>query len=167
MLGRGVTKDNEDRETNRVIRGIYGNTTQVLGTDGKNHYVPMLIGGKTVPNQTKITTNDLYFQAGIANATSFATNSAAEFNVYGASVYRLREITFGYDFPVKMLSRFKITGVNLSVSGRNLWYLAPDTPKYINYDPEISSFGTSSAQGFDITGAPSTRRMGVNINITF
>lgn len=167
MLGRGVTKDNEDRETNRVIRGVYGNTTQVLGADGKNHFVPLLIGGKTVPNQTKITTNDLYFQAGIANATSFATNSATEFNVYGASVYRLREITLGYDLPAKMLSKFKITGVNVSISGRNLWYLAPDTPKYINYDPEISSFGTSSAQGFDITGAPSTRRMGVNINITF
>lgn len=167
MLGRGVTRDNENREVNRVIRGVYGNTTQVLGADGKYHFVPLLVGGKPVPNQTKITTNDLYFQAGIANATSFATNSAAEFNVYGASVYRLREITLGYDLPAKLLSKYKITGINFSISGRNLWYLAPDTPKYINYDPEISSFGTSSAQGFDISGAPSTRRIGINVNITF
>lgn len=167
MLGRGVTLDTKNREVSRVISGLYGNTTQVLGADGKNHFVPLLIGGKPVPNQTKISTNDLFFQAGIANATSFATNSAGEFSVYGASVFRLREVSLGYDFPKKLISKLKLTGINLSVSGRNLWYLAPQTPKYINYDPEVSSFGTSSAQGFDITGAPSMRRMGVNLNVTF
>ena len=33
----------------------------VPGADGKNHYVPLLVGGKTVANQTRITTNDLFF----------------------------------------------------------------------------------------------------------
>lgn len=167
MLGRGVTRDTEDREMSRVIGGVYGNTTPVVGSDGLLHYTPLLINGKPVPNQTKITTNDLYFQAGYANVSSFATNSAGEFSIYDATVYRLREISLGYDLPKKLVNRLKLTGVNLSVSGRNLWYLAPGTPKYINYDPEVSSFGTSAAQGFDITGAPSSKRFGINLNVTF
>ena len=64
MLGRGVTKDTEDREKNRVITGIYGNPTPVTGSDGLNHYTPMMVNGKTVPNQTRVTTNDLFFTAG-------------------------------------------------------------------------------------------------------
>jgi hypothetical protein len=167
MLGRGVTRDTEDREMSRVIGGVYGNTTPVVGSDGLLHYTPLLVNGKPVPNQTKITTNDLFFQAGYANVSSFATNSAGEFSIYDATVYRLREISFGYDFPSKLVSKLKLTNVNLSVSGRNLWYLAPGTPKYINYDPEVSSFGTSAAQGFDITGAPSSKRFGINLNVTF
>lgn len=167
MLGRGVTMDTRDREVSRVISGVYGNTTPVVGADGVSRFVPLLVGGKAVPNQTKISTNDLYFQSGVANASSFATNSAGEFSIYGASVYRLRELSIGYDLPKKVISKLKMTNANISISGRNLWYLAPQTPKYINYDPEVSSFGTSSAQGFDITGAPSTRRIGINLNITF
>ncbi len=167
MLGRGVTMDNVDREVNRVIRGVYGNPVQEIGPDGNPRYVPLLIDGKTVPNQTKMTTNDLYFQAGVANASSFATNSAGEFSFFDASVYRLREVSLGYDLPKSVLGKLKVDRVNVSLSGRNLWYLAPGVPKHTNYDPEVSSFGTSSAQGFDITGAPSAKRYGININVTF
>lgn len=167
MLGRGVTKDNEDREVNRIINGLYANTTQVIGADGKPHYTPLLIDGKPVRNQTRMTTNDLYFQAGIANASSFATNSAGEFSFYDATVYRLREISLGYDLPKKVVGKLKVDRINVSISGRNLWYLAPGVPKHTNYDPEVSSFGTSSAQGFDIAGAPSAKRYGFNINVTF
>ncbi|MDT4875546.1 TonB-linked outer membrane protein, SusC/RagA family [compost metagenome] len=87
---------------------------------------------------------------------------------FNASVYRLREISLGYDLPRALMKKLNFAErINLSFSGRNLWFRAPGTPKYINYDPEVSSFGTSSAQGFDITGAPSAKRYGFNINVTF
>lgn len=167
MLGRGVTMDNAYRETSRVINGVLGNTTQVTGADGLPRFVPLLVDGKTVPNQIKMTTNDLYFQAGVANASSFATNSAGEMAFFDASVYRLREVSLGYDLPKTWLSGLKISNLNISVSGRNLWYVAPGVPKHTNYDPEVSSFGTSAFTGFDINGAPSTRRYGVNLNVNF
>ncbi len=167
MLGRGVTKDNVDREVNRVINGLYGDPNQVTGPDGDPIYVPLMVDGKTVPAQTKLSTNDLYFQAGVANASSFATNSAGEMGFYDATVYRLREISLGYDLPRSVINRLKCQRINVSISGRNLWYLAPGLPKYTNYDPEVSAFGTSAAQGFDLTGAPSAKRFGINLNVTF
>ena len=51
-LGRGVTEDTKDRGTTWVIPGVYGDP---------NTKLPILVGGKTVPNQTRITTNDLFF----------------------------------------------------------------------------------------------------------
>src|SRR6202012_5685061 len=52
VLGRGVTKDNVDRETSWVIPGVYADPNT-----GK----PILLNGKEVQNQTRLTTNDLYF----------------------------------------------------------------------------------------------------------
>ncbi|MCZ2460804.1 MAG: SusC/RagA family TonB-linked outer membrane protein [Chitinophagales bacterium] len=167
LLGRGVTMDTKDRERNIVINGIYGNTVATPGADGQNHFTPMLIGGKTVPNQTKISVNDLYFQAGYANVTAFAINSSDEFNVYDGTVFRLRELTLGYDLPVNIVKRLKLSGINVSLSARNIWFLAPNTPKYIHFDPEIGSTGTSSVQGVDVSAAPSTKRYGININVSF
>lgn len=165
MLGRGVTRDTENREKNAVISGIYGNPTTVVGADGLLHYVPLLVGGKTVPNQTRVTTNDLFFTAG--TGASFATNGAFEYAVFDGTVYRLREISLGYSLPKNWVSKLKLTAVNLSVNGRNLWYLAPNLPKYTKFDPDINSAVGSGTQGVETGGAPSSKRYGINLNVTF
>jgi TonB-linked SusC/RagA family outer membrane protein len=165
MLGRGVTRDTERREHNNVITGIYGNATPVLGPDGLNHYTPLLVGGKPVQNQTRVTTNDLFFTQG--TGASFATNGAFEYAVFDGTVYRLREIVLGYSLPQKWVKSIKLSNVNLSLSGRNLWFLAPNVPKYTNFDPDINSVVGSGTQGVETGGAPSTKRYGINLNITF
>jgi hypothetical protein len=153
LLGRGVTRDTEDREALWIIPGVYGNP---------NSHEPILSGGKAIQNQTRISTNDLFFGG------SFAINSADEFNTYDATVYRLRELTLGYSLPASIVSRLKIvSGINVSLSGRNLWFLAPNTPKYINYDPEVNAYSNSKVQGIDLDAAPTAKRYGFNLNVTF
>ncbi len=165
MLGRGVTKDTEDREKNRVITGVYGNVTPVTGADGLNRYTPILVGGKTVPNQTKVTTNDLFFTAG--TGASFATNGAFEYAVFDGTVYRLREVVLGYTLPMAFVRKLRLSNVTLSLTGRNLWFLAPNVPKYMNFDPDINSVVGSGTQGVETGGAPSSKRFGINLNVTF
>jgi TonB-linked SusC/RagA family outer membrane protein len=165
MLGRGVTRDTEKREHNNVITGIYGNPTPVVGADGLNHYTPMLVGGKTVQNQTRVTTNDLFFTQG--TGASFATNGAFEYAVFDGTVYRLREVVLGYTLPSKLTNKVKLSNVTLSLSGRNLWFLAPNVPKYTHFDPDINSVVGSGTQGVETGGAPSTKRYGINLNVTF
>jgi TonB-linked SusC/RagA family outer membrane protein len=165
MLGRGVTKDTEDREKNAVIEGVYSNATAVAGPDGLNRFTPLLVGGKTVPNQTRVTYNDLFFTNGTGG--SFATNGAGEYSVFDATVYRLREISLGYSLPAKWTSKLKMSNVTISLSGRNLWFLAPNMPKHMNFDPDINSVVGANNQGYESGGAPSTKRYGVNLNITF
>ena len=157
LLGRGVTEDTKDRETLWIIPGVYGNP---------NTHQPILSGGKTVENQTRISTNDLFF-TGVGGQGGFGINSSDEFNVYDATVYRLRELALGYSLPAKLISKLKVSAISLTLSGRNLWFLAPNTPKHINYDPEVGAYGSSPIQGIELDAAPTTKRFGFNLNVTF
>ncbi len=119
-----------------------------------------------MPNHTVITTNDLYF-AGGGGSASFAINAASEWTVYDATVYRLREATLGYSLPKSFYKNLPISGINLSLTGRNLWFAAPGFPKHTNFDPEVNSFGSTSVQGIELSAAPTTRRFGFNLVVTF
>lgn len=165
MLGRGVTMDTYDREKNRVIEGVYANLSPTLGADGRNHYTPLLVNGKPVQNQTRVTTNDLFFTQG--TGASFATNGAFEYAVFDGTVYRLRELVIAYSLPAAIVNKVKLSAATFSISGRNLWYLAPNLPRHVRFDPDINSVVSGNTQGVETGGAPSTRRIGINLNITF
>ncbi|MEP7278730.1 MAG: SusC/RagA family TonB-linked outer membrane protein [Bacteroidota bacterium] len=159
ILGRGVSLDTRDRETVYVIPGVYGDPNS-----GK----PILDGSKNeIKNVTRITANDLYFSPGSTLGQTFATNTATEWNVYDGTVYRLREITLAYEIPKSVFRKLPVGSVVVSLTGRNLWYLAPNTPKYMHFDPEVNSYGSTSVQGFELAAAPTVRRFGLNLNITF
>ena len=157
LLGRGVTKDTEDREKTWIIPGYYGTTN---GT-------PLLdSSGNQIPNTIQITTNDLYFSPGTNNNT-FAINSVDEANIYDGTVYRLRELSLGYDFPSKILKNTGFSQVNLSLIGNNLWFFAPNVPRYTNFDPEVTSYGSSRIQGIELSAAPTSKRFGLRVNLSF
>ncbi|MCL1933403.1 MAG: SusC/RagA family TonB-linked outer membrane protein [Candidatus Azobacteroides sp.] len=153
LLGRGVTKDTEDREHAWVIPGYYGDP---------NTGLPLLDSqGKQIPNTSAVDTQDLYF------GNSFAINGTREWSMYDATVYHLREVSIGYVVPAKYLSKTPFGTASITLSGRNLWHFAPGVPKHTNFDPEVNSYGATTTQGFDFSAAPSTRRYGFTVNLTF
>jgi TonB-linked SusC/RagA family outer membrane protein len=153
LLGRGVTKDTEDREHSFVIPGFYGDP---------NTEEPLLdADGNEIPNITQVSMNDLYF------GESFAINAAGEWQVYDATKLSLREISVGYDLPKKLLSKTPFGTINISLTGRNLWFYAPNIPEYTHFDPEVNAYGSTNVQGVEYTIAPSVKRYGVNLKITF
>jgi len=153
LLGRGVTKDTEDREINRIIPGVYGdvNTQEPIRTES---------GGK-VPNQTMVDVNTLYF------GQTFAINGQDEWAIWDATVIRLREVSLGYTLPKSILGKTPFGSASISLSGRNLWFNAPNLPEASNFDPEVSQFGNGNFQGVEFTSPPSTKRYGVNLRLTF
>src|SRR5690606_12022506 len=153
QLGRGATRDTENREMNWVIPGVLGdiNTGEPLLDDE----------GNKIPNTIQVEMNDLYF------GETFGTNSADEWNVFDATVFRLREISLGYTLPKSLLSKTPFGTATITFTGRNLWYKAPNVPKHSNFDPETTTFGTQNALGFEYDDVPSVRRMGVNLRLTF
>ncbi|MEN9908413.1 MAG: hypothetical protein RLZZ540_1562 [Bacteroidota bacterium] len=157
LLGRGVTKDTEDREHTFIIPGYLGNTdgTPILDNNGQK-----------IPNTTQITMNDLYFSPG-TNGNTFAINSVDQADVYDGTVFRLREIGLTYDFPSKLLKKSFLEKASLSILGSNLWYFAPNVPKHTNFDPEVTSFGSNRLQGVEVTSAPTAKRLGLKLNLTF
>ena len=153
-LGRGVTLDTQDRDRLVIMKGVQGNPITKLPIRDAN--------SNTIPNSTAISVNDLYFGAGSA-----AIGAYDEQSIYDATTVRLREITLGYDLPKTLLTKTPFGLVNVSVSGRNLYWYSPNLPKHSNFDPETSTFGASNQQGFEYTNAPTTSRYGVNLRVTF
>ena len=105
--------------------------------------------------------NALYF------GESFGVNSADEWAVFDATVFRLREVMLGYDLPEKLLAKSPFSRINLSVSGRNLWYLAPGFPSDTHFDPEVNQFGATNKQGIEYAATPSVKRIAVGLRATF
>ncbi|MBO9729102.1 MAG: SusC/RagA family TonB-linked outer membrane protein [Chitinophaga sp.] len=153
LMGRGVTKDTKDREAGYVIPGFYGDANT-----GK----PILDSkGEKIPNTTSISLREMYF------GESFAINAATEWNVFDATVYTFRELTVGYDLPKNWFNKTPIGGITVTLTGRNLWYVAPNFPKYTNFNPETNSFGNTTTQGIELSSAPTTRRYGINLKVNF
>ncbi len=158
MLGRGVTKFTEDRLGARILPGILADP---------NTQKPYLDeNGNKIKNTTQLTENNLWF-ASAGTSPTFAMNGVHEFSTFDATVFHLSEISLGYDIPKTWLRKTFIGSATISVLARNLWHYAPGFPKYSNYDPGSNSFGSGNVQGIDRETAPTTKRFGVNLKLTF
>ncbi|WP_367865352.1 SusC/RagA family TonB-linked outer membrane protein [Pedobacter sp. WC2423] len=81
-------------------------------------------------------------------------------HMYSATVVRMRELSFGYNVPVK--PGF-IKNLKLAVTGRNLFYLYKKAP----FDPELSMSTSNGLSGVDIFMPPAIRSYGFSLNANF
>lgn len=158
LLGRGVTKDTEDREHTVVLKGVYG--------DASSKQPILDAAGNTIPNQKQLTVNELYF-SGDEGLADLGSKTADEFRVYDATVYRLSELSLSYDLPQKWISPIGIKSCTVGVLGRNLWFFAPGFPEHTNFDPQVNTLGNSNTQGIEYQSTPSLRRFAFNLKFSF
>ncbi|HVU97494.1 MAG TPA: SusC/RagA family TonB-linked outer membrane protein [Puia sp.] len=140
MLARGVTKDTD---FDRTLPFTIPNTVKQDGT----------------PNDIQQSVDNIYF-----NSYGFGPN---EESIWDATVIRLREASLAFAVPAKLLKGTPFGAASFSVSGTNLWYLAPYFPKYTRFDPEVNSLGVTNAKGLDFFAGPSSRRFGASLRLSF
>jgi TonB-linked SusC/RagA family outer membrane protein len=136
---RGVLQEQGgDRERPFMFEGVLANADGTPSTE---------------PNNIQITGQEYW--------TAFQT--ASEFAVFDASVLRLRELSIGYTFPAAVLERTPFGSANISVTGRNLFFYAPNL---VHADPEANQLG-GNTRGFEFNSPPTVRNYGVNLRFTF
>ncbi len=100
--------------------------------------------------------------------------SFGEFFTYDATNVRLREFNIGYTFDLGNSSSF-LDRASLSLVGRNLFFLyrgyaTLDVPgiskRKIYFDPDIN-LGAGNYQGVEYGNLPSTRTIGLNLQLGF
>ena len=154
LMLRGQLAFSKDREAVRVIPGYYANPD--------NPETPLLVDGKPVQNTTPITAFESHFTKG------FGAYGADEVNVYDATTFRLREVSLAYELPKTLLKKTPFGQAKISISGRNLFFYAPNLLKDLNLDPEVlPETASSNVQGFEFGATPTTRRYGINLYLTF
>lgn len=129
-----------DREKPRIIPGVILQTN----ADGTSTYVP---------NNIQVSAQSYWQGFGLQS----------DLNVYDATRYSLREATFGYELPAKLLSKTPFGSISLTFVGRNLLYFAPGIP----IDPEVNTQGAGNIRGLELQSAPNTRNYGANLRLTF
>ena len=154
IRGRGISTETTElpggREVGRVLPGWLADAEGEFLLDDQE---------ERIPNNVLVTVNDYYFIDGLGSA------GANIHNVFDASTIRLREISLSYTFPKSLLSKTPFGSAVLSLSGRNLWYLAYNVPRSLNYDPEVNSLDGNST-GVDFSTIPTVRRYGINLRLT-
>ena len=148
LMARGNTADTD---VDRNIPIVMPNSVKQTGTDENGDPV-------YVENDIQTYMGDSFFRA------YFFSN---EGGIFDATVIRLREVSIGYVLPENLLANTPFGRANITLSGENLWYNAPNFPEGINFDPEVSSLGVGNGRGFDYRTAPTAKKFGVNVGLTF
>ena len=143
LLERGVTRDTENREGAFILKGVYADPATGLPYLDDN--------GNTIPNTTQIVADEVAFNNFYNANDNF---------VFDTSVFRIREVSLGYMLDKKQLKNLPFESLNISLSGRNLFYHAPGFPKYTNIDPELD---TSDGD----TRTPTTTRYSLSLVFKF
>ena len=81
--------------------------------------------------------------------------------VYDATNVSVREVSVGYTFNKNKLPL--VQSATISLIARNLFFIYKDAP----FDPNVALSTGEGLQGVDVFGMPSTRSIGLNLNLTF
>ncbi len=90
-------------------------------------------------------------------------SGVAEEVIEDADFIKLRQLSLGYSFPSQLLDKTFLTGANVSLVGRNLFFIMRDSE---NIDPE-AGFNGGNAQGLEYFGLPSIASYGLTVNLKF
>ena len=84
--------------------------------------------------------------------------------IYDAGFWKLRQVSLGYDFTRFVPAKWPIKGLKLDFNAFNVLILK----KWVdNIDPETVGYGGDGMVGLESPGVPTTRSLGVNLNLKF
>ena len=84
--------------------------------------------------------------------------------IYNAGYWKLRQITLGYDFTKYVPAKWPVKGLKLDFVVNNVFIIK----KWVdNIDPESFGFASDNQVGLESAGLPTTRSLGLNLNVKF
>lgn len=113
--------------------------------------------GTYSPNTTRITVSQYY--------SDYYRRANVETNSFDATFIKLRDARIEYNFPKKITNKLNVNSLSLALFGRNLWMWVKEYPLF---DPEAAALNSSSiVPGVEMGQLPSSRTVGVNLNVKF
>jgi len=135
--------------------------------NGGGYLFPGTDGPSGKANSTLVDASDI--NQGLFPFSSLE-NEAAKTYVYDAGYVKLREAAFTYSLPASTLNHLKfVKGLDLSLSGHNLWIIHKNLP-YADPEqgiPSSGSYGAVGGMGFQSGSYPVFRTFGFNIKARF
>jgi len=148
------------RQDGVPLKGVFQPGTSTMGQDNQRHDV----GGMTFSDAYKkgwvqpVDAPDYYIQTygyfqGIREAAVFKSDWVV-----------VRDLSLGYELPVKWATQMKMNSLRATISVRNPFYLYNAARDHVNPDNQND---TGSGNAFDAGGIPYIRTYGFSINGNF
>ncbi|MFV0310561.1 MAG: SusC/RagA family TonB-linked outer membrane protein [Dysgonomonas sp.] len=113
--------------------------------------------GTYSPNTTRVLVSQYY--------ADYYRRANVETNSFDATFIKLREARVEYNFPSSITKKLKLNSLAVALFGRNLWMW---TKEYPLFDPEAAALNSSTiVPGTEMGQMPSSRTMGINLNVKF
>ncbi|WP_373514469.1 SusC/RagA family TonB-linked outer membrane protein [Persicitalea sp.] len=141
--------------TNAVIYAD-GVTEQTLA--GRESFVFDGVKADGTKNDIATTAEKYWLRVGGRNTP------AGEAFTYSATNVRLRELSLTYTLPAATVAKSPFSAASVSLVGRNLFFLIN---KAEGFDPELTAGAQNTTVGLESFALPSTRTIGVNLNLSF
>ncbi|WP_291402469.1 SusC/RagA family TonB-linked outer membrane protein [Daejeonella sp.] len=141
--------------TNAVIYAD-GVVEQTLA--GRDGFVFQGVNADGTPNTKSITAESYWKKVGGRNTP------VGEVFTYDATNIRMREVSLSYALPNNLLKKSPFQAASISLVGRNLFFLLN---KAEGFDPELTAGAQNTTVGLESFAMPSTRQVGLNLNLSF
>lgn len=143
-------------DLNIFFQGVWGNDIYNLNRVRRETY------GDVFPTSPSI--RDHWTPANETDMPAFSGRELLNSSrwVENGSYLRLKNLSLGYRFPEKWMSKIHVSLLRIYVSGTNLWTIT----NYSGYNPE-ASVGLDANAGVDINVYPSLRSCVFGIDLTF
>jgi TonB-linked SusC/RagA family outer membrane protein len=154
----------------QLIETVKGRSARPVGQEYDDPYYiegVAIVDEIYVPNSTS---TDGTYSEGVygTDARYFhkAIDHISEAQLFDATYAKLREVKLGYSLPSSMFND-NIQNFRISIVGRNLFLWTPDSNQH--FDPEVATATTGSGlvPGFENMSLPSTRSLGINLEVKF
>mgnify|MGYP001750117231 FL=1 len=165
--GWGNTFSYKGFELHAFFRWSYGNDqinanmfqlNSMMGSGGLNVLKSSYYNAWTPEHPENNSIGFVYNDPGLRNMTSEA--------VEDGSYLRLSTLSLSYDFPKKVITRWNLSSLRITLTGTNLWLLT----RYSGFDPEANTgWGTVArlSPGYDQSPYPRPRSYMISLNLGF
>lgn len=140
-------------------RGLTFDTGLENGYDRAQTFIFPGVKADGQPNDIQVTASDVGFN----NLYFFGD----EGRMYDGSTIRLQELSIAYQLPKTLISKIRLKGASIALTGNNLWYRALNFPPGLNFDTDNLGLGVGNGLGFEFLTGPSARRLGGTLRLTF
>jgi TonB-linked SusC/RagA family outer membrane protein len=141
--------------TNAVI---YADGVTKKTLEGRDSYV--VNGVQADGSKNTVATNAEKFWVRVGGRNT----PAGEVFTYDASNIRLRELVLSYNLPNNLIKGLPFQSGAVSLVGRNLFFLMNRAE---GFDPELTAGAQNTTVGLESFSLPTTRTIGVNLNLSF
>lgn len=178
MISRGLTEEStkyRNEETGGLAyylnadgKGVQVDHSTSAGPNGeKVFHDGMLMDGVTAdgqPNTNVISQATYYWNTYNWGGPQYS-QSRYELYIQENTYLKMRELSFGYTLPNSLTQKIGASNVNISVFGRNLFFLYRNIK---DLDPEVLTAGSNWTQTITSAGTnPATRTIGFMLNAKF